>query len=398
MRRRSIRWAAAFTIAATLLGACSSSGSNGATDAPKTSVPQTGSSGSGATSTTVTGGSTKVAAITAIKVDEPTILVTRPGDADHLYLGERAGRVRRLKISDDGKKLTEEGDVLLDITKDTTTDGERGLLGLAFSLDGKTIFVSQTDAKGNSRVASYVMTGTGDQVGIDASSSKVLLAQDQPYSNHNGGNIAIGPDAKLWLGLGDGGLDGDPANRAQNPDTILGKMIRLDPLGGPPEIMVSGVRNPWRWSFDTDGSLWIGDVGQNKWEEIDHLPAAKIKGANLGWSGYEGTHPYLDGAGRRPANPTPPVFDYSHEGGNCSITGGFVYRGKAIAGLDGAFLFADYCAGRLRAITLGPDGKLGREIDLGVKLDAPVSFTADQHGEPYVLSDNGAISRLVPAS
>jgi glucose/arabinose dehydrogenase len=395
---------AALAVGATVLAACGSSSTSdgrtdGANNAPKTSAPQTGATGADASSTTTgTGGATKVAAVTAITVAESTILITRPGDAEHLYLGERAGRVRRLKIEDGGKKLTNDGGVLLDIAKDTTTDVERGLLGLAFSRDGKTIYVSHTDIKGNSRVLSYAMTGTGQQVGIDAASAKVLLTQDQPRPNHNGGNIAIGPDGKLWLGLGDGGPGDDPDNRAQNPETILGKMIRLDPSGGRPEIMVSGVRNPWRWSFDTDGSLWIGDVGQNKWEEVDHLPADKIKGANLGWSGYEGNHAYLDGKGRRPANPTPPVFDYSHDDGNCSITGGFVYRGKALAGLDGAYLFADYCAGRLRAITVGPDGKFGRELDLGVMLDAPVSFTADAQGEPYVLSDNGAISRLVPGS
>jgi len=391
-------------LSAGLLAGCGDGGD--AQSTTKTSVTQVGASpaaggsdasdaGSGGTTTdTAPSAEVSVEATTAIDVDEPIMLIPRPGDPGDLYLAERAGLVRRLRVTDGGRKLVREGETLLDISDDTTTEAERGLLGLAFSTDGDTLFVSHTNKDGNTRVASYAMQGDK----VDAASRKVLIAQDQPFANHNGGNIAIGPDGKLWLGLGDGGAGDDPANRAQNPKTILGKMVRIDPNGGTPEIMVSGVRNPWRWFFDTDGSLWIADVGQNAYEEIDHLPAGSIKGANLGWSGYEGTHKYLDGDGRRPAETIAPIFDYSHEGGNCSITGGFVYRGKAIPALGGAYLFADYCVGELRAVTLGPDGKLGREIDLGVHLDSPVSFAADQAGEPYVLTGGGAIARLVPAS
>lgn len=330
-------------------------------------------------------------------LEAPTMLLPRPGDAGHLYAAERAGRVRRLTVGEDGA-LSVDRKVLLDIEDQTTVDSERGLLGLAFAKDGETIYVSHTDADGNTRVASYAMDGDR----IDASSRKVLLAQDQPFSNHNGGNVVLGPDDRLWFGFGDGGAGDDPGQRAQDSSTVLGKIVRIDPAGGEPEIVVSGVRNPWRFSFDTDGSLWVGDVGQNQWEEIDHLPADQIEGANLGWSGREGSHdnsgvPDSERQARTGDAAIEPVFDYSHDNGNCSITGGFVYRGKAITALDGAYFFTDYCAGSLRAVTLGSDGRFAKEIDLGVDIAQPISFGTDADGEAYVLSQDGAISRLVPA-
>jgi glucose/arabinose dehydrogenase len=332
-----------------------------------------------------------VEGVVAATAAEPTLMLVRPGD-DHLWVAERAGTVRRLAVSDGGRTLTPAGEAVLDLRDDTSTDGERGLLGLAFSEDGDTLFVSRTNTDGDTRLEAY--DAVGDTV--DASSRRVLLAVEQPFPNHNGGNVVLGPDGNLWLGLGDGGAGDDPDNRAQDPDDLLGKMVRIDPDGGEPEIVVLGLRNPWRFSFDTDGSLWIGDVGQGQIEEINRLPNGEIDGANLGWSGYEGSKPYLDGEGRRPADPVMPVFEYSHDGGNCSITGGFVYRGTAIDGLQGAYLFADYCAGQVRAIRLGDEGTFEAEYDLGVSVDGPVSFTADAEGEPYVLSAAGAIVRLAP--
>ncbi|MGN6695872.1 MAG: PQQ-dependent sugar dehydrogenase, partial [Aquihabitans sp.] len=293
-----------------------------------------------------------------------------------------------------GTELTPAGDYVLDISDQTTTEAERGLLGMAFSPDGGRLYLSSTDLDGNTRIVSYEMSG--DEV--ETSTRTVVFSQDQPFPNHNGGHIVFGPDAQLWLGLGDGGSADDPDNHAQDPKSDLGKMLRIDPQTNQAQIVISGLRNPWRFSFDTDDSLWIGDVGQNHVEEVDHLPKDDIDGANLGWSGYEGSEPYLDGDGRRPADPVPPVFEYTHDDGNCSITGGFVYRGKAIPALEGAYLFADYCAGRLRAVRLHDDGSLDQELDLGVDIDHPVSFTADADGEPYVLSQDGNIVRLLPPS
>lgn len=365
-------------------------GSDGSKSTP--SVTQAGGATTTADGTGAPTGGPLADAVVAASVHEPTQLVQRPGDDGHLWLAERAGRVRRLTVRDDGRTLEPTGDYALDISDQTTTDAERGLLGLAFSPDGGLLYVSFTDPAGDTRVVSYEMSGSE----VVTSSRKVVFSQEQPFANHNGGHIVFGPDGDLWLGLGDGGAADDPENRAQDPDTPLGKVLRIDPTTNDAEIVVSGVRNPWRFAFDDDGALWIGDVGQNEIEEVDRLPAGEIDGANLGWSGYEGSKPYLDGDGRRPTDPVMPVFEYSHDGGNCSITGGFVYRGKAIPALQGAYLFADYCAGAVRAIRVGDDGTLDQELDLDVQVDHPVSFTEDAQGEPYVLSQDGNIVRLLP--
>jgi glucose/arabinose dehydrogenase len=335
-----------------------------------------------------------VDAVAVARLDEPTVLLARPGERSSVWVALRSGRVRRLAVANGGRKLTPTGPALVDISRETTIDSERGLLGMAFSPEGDELFLSYTNREGNTRVDSFAMDGDS----VDLGSRRNRFGVAQPYPNHNGGNIAFGPDGKLWLGLGDGGLADDPENRAQDPSTPLGKVIRLDVLHGgrkpEPEIVISGVRNPWRWAFDTDGSLWIGDVGQNHVEEVDHLPADQIEGANLGWSGYEGSEPYLDGDGRRPAQAIAPVFEYQHEDGNCSITGGFAYRGKAIPALDGAFLFADYCGGRLRAVRLDGSGA-AKAIDLGIDLEQPISFGRDANGEAYVLTQGGEVLRLI---
>jgi glucose/arabinose dehydrogenase len=395
------RGAAALVAMAAVLGLLTSCSKDGGSSEGTTSKPSQTQVGPGSVTTSTgdsdttssTGPTTapKVKAVAATDADEPTYLLPRPGDPGHVYVAERAGHIRRFRVGAGGK-LSAEGGTLLDISKDTTTQSERGLLALAFSKDGDTIYVSHTNVDGNTRVESYAMKGNT----IDASTKEELLAQDQPFPNHNGGNIVLGPDGKLWFGFGDGGAGDDPQNHAQDPKSLLGKIIRFAP-GEDPETVIMGVRNPWRFSFDTDGSLWIGDVGQDQWEEVDHLAAGDIDGTNLGWSGFAGTHPHLEGDGRRPADATPPIFDYEHVDGNCSITGGFVYRGKAIPALDGAYLFADYCAGNLRALTLDAKGGFGRELDLGIHVDSPVSFGTDEDGEAYLLSQTGTIYRLTAA-
>lgn len=392
-RPRSVALALALVLAGSL-AACASDDD---------ATPSTTQAGSGTPSTAPSGeapsGEPTVSSEVAGTAAEPIVLLPRPGD-DVLWLAERAGTVRTVEVADDGS--LDVGDVVLDLTDDTTTEAERGLLGLAFSPEGDELFVSYTNPDGNSRIDSFDVEGEGADAEVVLDSRTNRFGVDQPYPNHNGGGIGFGPDGLLWLGLGDGGAADDPENRAQDPSTVLGKMITLDVLGGDeqpePQIVVSGVRNPWRWAFDTDGSLWIGDVGQNAIEEVDHLPAGEIEGANLGWSGYEGSAPYLDGDGRRPADAVPPVFEYSHEDGNCSITGGSVYRGEAIPSLQGAYVFADYCKGRVRAIRLDDAGELAAEYDLGVDVENPISFGTDADGELYVLSAAGSIVRLTDAS
>jgi glucose/arabinose dehydrogenase len=271
--------------------------------------------------------------------------------------------------------------------------------------------VSHTNAAGDTRLDSYAMKGDR----VDAGSKKVLLAVRQPFANHNGGNVVLGPDGDLWLGLGDGGAGGDPGNRAQNPNEALGKMLRIDPLhprggrpyaipatnpyakgGGRPEIFLSGVRNPWRYSFDRKThDLWIGDVGQDAIEEIDHLAAGMGAGTNLGWSAFEGTARY-NRKRQASGKVIGPVFEMKHSDGWCSVTGGVVYRGKQIPALDGAYLFGDYCKPGLNALRL--DGERVRETAV-IAGDTPnlVSINEDGHGEVYLLSLTGTVSRVDPA-
>ena len=336
--------------------------------------------------------------------DSPTSLVARPGSST-LYVAERAGRVRPVTNG-------ELGDPILDIRSTVVADVERGLLDIEFSPDGKTLYVSYSlKPNGDTRVASYAMDGDR----VDTGSRREIFAVRQPFANHNGGDIEFGPDGDLYLGLGDGGGAGDPFRNGQNKNVLLGKLLRVDPTrpgggkpygipadnpfatgGGAPEVFAYGLRNPWRYTFDpkTD-DLWIADVGQNQWEEVDMLPAADGggNGANLGWNEVEGTHSYEGGT--KPAGAVDPVFEYSHSEG-CSITGGVVYRGRAIPGLTGTYLFSDYCQGRLRGIRV-TDGKVSEQKVFDARGESLVSFGTDGAGEVYVISLNGTIYRLEAA-
>ena len=354
-----------------------------------------------ATAAGVTGTKMKLALVATATA--PLVLATRAGTTT-MYVAERAGRVRT---------LTPDGTLhqpILDISSDVTTDFEKGLLGLAFSPDGGLLYASYTDASSNTRIDEFHMSGEG----VDMSSRRIVLQVVQPAGNHNGGNIVFGSDGFLWFGLGDGGGSGDQFNNAQNLDTLLGSILRIDPRGrdagaysvppdnpfvgkgGRPEIWLYGVRNPWRWSFDrATGDLWIGDVGQNLYEEIDHLPAPTLgRGANLQWPLREGTHKFR---GDAPAGSIGPVFDYDHSNGSCSITGGYVYRGTALPSLAGAYLFGDYCEGIIYALV--PKGSGYERVNTGISVGkgALVSFGQDSNGELYTLALSGAISKLVPA-
>jgi len=320
----------------------------------------------------------------------PTILVARPR-TDELFVGERAGTVRVLHIDANGA-ATVGPMVALDITKDTTDEVERGLLGLAFSADGSHLYVSHTNIDGNSRLEDYRMDG---DVAVPTS-KRVLLAQEQPFPNHNGGNVVLGPDGKLWFGLGDGGGADDQYNYAQHPDDPLGKMLIIDPARpAHPEFWALGLRNPWRFSFDRKThDLWIGDVGQDQWEEIDWVPAGSKAGLNFGWSGYEGSRRYK--IPRVPAISVPPVFEMQHSDRWCSVTGGVVYRGTRIPALDGAYLFSDYCRTGLYGLRL-TNGAVTDERALGPMAPQVVSINEDLHGDVFLISLQGGIYRLDPA-
>jgi glucose/arabinose dehydrogenase len=329
-------------------------------------------------------------------------MAIRAGD-DALYVAEKTGRVIAVR----GGAV--DPDPVLDIHGGISLGGEQGLLGLAFSPDGRFLYVNYTDPNGDTNVDEYEFR---DGRAVTGSRRRVLFV-DQPFPNHNGGNLAFGPDGYLYIGLGDGGSGGDPYGNGQNLGTLLGKMLRIDPRpaagkpygippdnpfvhrsGARPEIWAYGLRNPWRYSFDRDtGDLWMGDVGQDSVEEIDVQPGGSAGGQNYGWNRLEGTHGY---SGSAPANAVPPVYEFLHEDGVCAVTGGFAYRGRAIPALRGGYLFADSCAGWVHAFRL-VNGKARDVTDLGLSMSSPVSFGEGPDGELYVLTLSGPVYRIAPA-
>ena len=350
-----------------------------------------------------------------LDVDAPIDLTSRAGSTSLLIAG-RGGTVQEAVADGDGFRLAD--DPVLDITDLVgSTESERGLLGIAVSPDGDRLYVSYTEAgDGNSRIDEFPLAGGDGSLRADPDRRRNLLGIDQPFANHNGGSLAFGPDGMLYAGFGDGGAADDPDGRAQDRSTLLGKILRLDPAGpdlapadnpfvdggGEPEIWATGLRNPWRISFDpATGDLWIGDVGQDEVEEVDVLRAADGtgRGANLGWDLFEGTTEFDDADpadGDASAGPfTDPVFTYTHDDG-CSVTGGYVYRGSAIPALQGAYLFGDYCASGVRAIRVEGSDTVDR-ADLDLDVASVASFGRGPDGELYVLSLDGGVSRIAPA-
>ncbi|MFF3755368.1 PQQ-dependent sugar dehydrogenase [Streptomyces sp. NPDC002018] len=323
------------------------------------------------------------------------------GPGGTVWIAERAGTVRVL--GDQGL-----GEPVLDISDETTTDGERGLLGIAFDNELAHFYISFTDLEGTSTVDEFAVQD-GE---IQPDTRRTVLTQTQPYANHNGGDIRFGPDGYLYIAFGDGGSGGDPHDNGQNLDTLLGKLLRIDPSGGEPyaipsdnpfvddpnakgEIWAYGLRNPWRFSFDSGtGDLLIADVGQSAWEEIDWASADSEGGENYGWSEMEGNHSFRGGI--EPANHVPPIHEYDRNGLGCSVTGGYVYRGDAIPDLQGQYVFSDYCDGTVRALQV-ENGEVTGESDLGVNGGQVISFVQDGEGELYVLDIAGSVSRIDPA-
>jgi glucose/arabinose dehydrogenase len=380
-----------------------SSGSSGSGSTAGTEPPSTASAAPGPLT------DVRIQLTELVSLSQPTKLVARPG-SDLLYVGLKEGRV--LAMEADGDSL-DEVDEALDVSDITTDSNEQGFLGLAFSPDGEVLYVHHSGPDGETRIASFQMDGDV----ADPDSRVEILTVEQPYTNHNGGEILVDDEGLLWIGLGDGGDAGDPDARAQDPADVLGKVLRIDPTssgvgpaygvpadnpfadgrGGRPEIAITGVRNPWRMRFDTDGSLWIADVGQNMIEEIDHLPADQILGANLGWSRFEGSDLLIDTREIIGGPPIGPVFEMTHDDGWCSVTGGPVYRGTAIPDLVGGYLFGDFCKPGLAALRLGDDGTVAETVVLDDEVGAVVSIDTDAEGEVYVLSLSGQIFRIDPA-
>ena len=341
-----------------------------------------------------------IAIAQVLVLDEP-IDMTIANDDPMAWIAQRGGQVLRVDLSQ-GEVVEE----ILDISTETVARGEQGLLGIAVQ-DGW-LYVNFTDRNGHTRIDAFQREGTGIN-----DTRRTILSQEQPFPNHNGGALAFGPDANLYIGFGDGGSANDPLNSGQDLNSWLGSILRIKPTPtasepyaippdnpyltdeGVPEIFISGVRNPWRFTFDkATHDLWIADVGQNLYEEVTVLLAANGGGvgANLGWRLREGLHEF---SGAKPPNHVDPVWEYGRDQG-CSVTGGYVYRGRAIPELVGSYVFGDYCSSRIWAVQISSGEVEFRDFAVAVPGGELAAFGQDANGELYTLSLSGAVSKIVP--
>ena len=352
------------------------------------------------------------------------VKLTRIGTfSSPLYVAQPPADRRRLFVVEQGGKIVvvRDGHVLrapfLDVSSKVVSGGEQGLLGLAFAPDyprsGRS-YVDYTDVNGDTRIVEYRRGSSPDRA--DPRSARVLIRQDQPEPNHNGGQLAFGPDGLLYVGLGDGGGGDDqhgPIGNAQNLGTLLGKILRVDPRpsGGRPygipadnpfvgragakaAIYAWGLRNPWRFSFDrATGDIAIGDVGQDHVEEIDFRTRGNARGVNFGWRAWEGTR--REDPSLRVSGDVKPVLEYTHDRGGCSVSGGYVIRDRRLPALAGRYVYGDFCAGNLFTAKLRQSGAGGNRR-VGLHVDALSSFGEDQRGRVYVTSLNGPVYRLDP--
>jgi len=335
----------------------------------------------------------------------PVDLAWRGGD-DVLYVALQGGTIVPVRGGVAGAPV-------LDISGSVTSGGEQGLLGLAFHPSEPLAYVNFTDTAGNTVIAEYSVADDGT---FDATSAREVLTIDQPYANHNGGNLEFGPDGYLYIGMGDGGSGGDPERRSLNVSELLGKMLRIDPtpdgdqpysvpadnpfvgvVGARPEIWSVGLRNPWRYTFDSaTGDLWIGDVGQGEWEEINLARAVEGggRGMNFGWSAFEGTHRFNDDQSEDGV--TMPIFEFQHGPAGCSVSGGDVYHGSEVPALAGWYVFSDYCSGIVTALQQ-TNGVLTGQVELGT-IRAVSAICSGPDGQLYVLSlGDNAIYRIAGA-
>ena len=330
-------------------------------------------------------------------LSNPVALAWRAGDA-RMYVAEKRGDVRI--VNTNGTLVAQPV-----LTVAVASGNEQGLLGLTFSANGSKLYVDYIDPTGTINIVEYTMSGSV------ATTHRTLLKIAHPtYSNHNGGNIILGPDGDLYIGVGDGGGAGDPNHNAQNLDSMLGKILRINPTpsgglqytvpadnpfahmsGRLGEIWMYGLRNPWRFSFDAAHDLWIGDVGQNVFEEVD-VAGPGQRGTNWGWPLREGFHAF---AGAKPAGAQDPLLEVSHANGSCAIVGGFVYRGNAIANLKGAYIYGDDCHAPIVGVVAG-GGHVVSQQNLGPSVGALSTFGEDPHGELYAASLDGRVFKLVP--
>ena len=339
-------------------------------------------------------------------LSSPVYLTAPTGDTARLFVVEQSGQIR---IVQHGQLLPA---AFLDIHTRLVSGGEQGLLSVAFHPNYATngyFYVNYTDLNGDTRVERYTVSAADSNL-ADTATHKLIIFIPQPYTNHNGGLVMFGADGMFYIGMGDGGSGGDPQNRAQSPDSLLGKLLRIDvdagdpyaiPAGNPfatsggaKEIWALGLRNPWRFAFDRSaGLLYIGDVGQGAWEEVDVQPASQ-GGLNYGWRIMEGAHCY-NPANCSSAGLVLPAVEYDHSNGQCAIIGGFVYRGTRFPALAGQYFYADLCAGWVRSFSYAGGGVTGQTSwNLDVSPGTPLSFGEDARGELYLLTGGGDVYRI----
>jgi glucose/arabinose dehydrogenase len=392
-----------------LVGGC------GGDSEPETTTTATGGGGGGAHAARgaakipIGDGDGGVELVEIGSFDQPLWITQPPGVGDELYVVEQCGRIMRLS---DGEVAEQP---FLDISDQVTCGGEQGLLSLAFAPDyarSGLLYVDFTDTAGDTRVVEYRRSAEDPAI-ADPASARVVLRQEQPFPNHNGGLLLFGPDDLLYIGLGDGGGSGDPMRNGQDLSTLLGKILRIDPRpsgdrpysipdtnpfvnrpGARPEVYDYGLRNPWRFSFDRlTEALWIGDVGEDAIEEVDGVTRADAAGANFGWSAFEGDERF--NSDQEAPGHVPPVLAYPLDGA-CAVTGGYVVRDRRLESLYGRYLYGDFCVGELRSFTAGPERPASDDRPLGPQVPQLSSFGQDNAGRIYAVSLDGPVYRLDP--
>ena len=366
--------------------------------------------GGGAGPPPATSNSLRLQTVTAV-LSSPVFLTAPTGDVGRLFIVEQGGLIRILNSLDGTPRATP----FLDVAGLIVTGGEQGLLGMAFDPNyagNGRFYIYYTNTAGDIVIARYGVSSNPDIA--NAGAQAILKTIAHPTNqNHNGGMLAFGPDGCLYAGIGDGGGSGDPNGNAQNTNSLLGKILRLDPgtgsacgtdnpfangTGGAPEVWSFGLRNPWRFSFDrSTGVLYIGDVGQDQREEVDAVVGPNAgQGVNFGWNIMEGFACFNPPSGCNSSGLTPPILDYSHDAGACSVTGGYVYRGTLNPAVNGSYFYADYCAGFVRSFQLQGGGPSSQNtwplLSPGGQI---TSFGEDARGELYILTQTGGLSRIV---
>jgi glucose/arabinose dehydrogenase len=338
--------------------------------------------------------------------EEPTYVAQAPGSND-LYVVERSGRLRIVR---DGETLEQPA---LDLSGEVSDEGqEQGMLSVAFHPEFATSRLLYVYFTGSDQDQHVVEFRAGEDGIVEEGSRREVLRMDDFASNHNGGLLLFGPDSHLYIGTGDGGIADDPERNGQDLGSLLGKLLRIDPrpsggrpygippdnpfvgrAGARPEVYSYGLRNPWRFSFDRENqALTIADVGQNSLEEVDYTTAGRARGANFGWSAFEGTERFNED--QTAPDAVPPILTYGREGG-CSITGGYVVRDPSLPSLAGRYLYGDFCAGELRSFVPSVGGARG-DRPLGIEVNSLSSFGEDGAGHIYATSLDGPVFRLVP--